>query len=134
MRGLPQTNAQRRYLLRFLPTMLFYVGFLFLAKWIFKHHHPTGPAAYILAALPALPIIAVLVIVGLYIAEEADEFERSVVIQSQLWGIGGTLAITTFWGFLEIFLPVAHFPVYLTTVIYWICVGISTPFIRLRYR
>ena len=136
MRCLPQNKAQRRYLYRFIPTMGLYVILVFLVTWLFRHHHPTpsGLAAYVLAALPALPIIAVLVIVGIYIAEETDEFERSIFIQSQLWGIGGTLAITTFWGFLEVYLPVQHFPVYLTTVIYWVCVGIATPIIRLRYR
>ena len=90
--------------------------------------------AYMLAVLPSLPIIAVLVIVGLYFAEETDEFERSIAIQAQLWGIGATLAITAFWGFLEVFLPVSHFPLYLTTVIYWTSVGIAAPLIRLRYR
>jgi hypothetical protein len=134
MRCLPQNKAQRRYLARFFPAMSLYVIFLFLVTWLFKQHHPTGPTAYILAALPALPVITVLGIVGLYLTEEKDEFERSIIVQSQLWGIGATLAITTFWGFLEVFLPVTHLPAYLTAVIYWTCVGIATPFIRLRYR
>jgi hypothetical protein len=134
MRCLPQNKAQRRYLARLFPTMGVYILFVFLAKWLFKHHSPTGAMAYMLAVLPSLPIIAVLVIVGLYFAEETDEFERSIAIQAQLWGIGATLAITAFWGFLEVFLPVSHFPLYLTTVIYWTSVGIAAPLIRLRYR
>jgi hypothetical protein len=134
MNCLPQNKAQRRYMARFFPTMALYVACLFFITWLFKHHPPTGPTAYILAALPSLPIIGVLAIIGLYIAEETDEFERSIVIQSQLWGIAGTLAITSFWGFLEMFVPVPHLPAYLTAVIYWTCVGIATPIIRLRYR
>jgi hypothetical protein len=114
--------------------MALHVAFLFFAEWISHHYHPTGYRAYLIAALPAFAIIAVLFIAALYFKEETDEFERSIVIQSQLWGIGGTLAITTFWGILEIFLPITHFPTYLTSVIYWICVGIATPLIRLRYR
>lgn len=134
MRCFPQNKAQRRYAARFFPTMGLYVIFFLFVTWLFRHHPPTGPTAYMLAALPSLPIIAALAIVGLYLIEETDEFERSVEIQSQLWGIGATLAVTTFWGFLEVFLPVTHFPLYLTTVLYWTCVGIAVPIIRLRYR
>jgi hypothetical protein len=111
-----------------------YVLFLLPITWLFRHHAPTGPLAYVLATLPSLPIIGVLIIIGLYIAEETDEFERSIVIQSQLWGMGATLAITSFWGFLEMFVPVTHLPAYITAVIYLTCSGLATPLIRLRYR
>jgi hypothetical protein len=130
----PQNKAQRRYMARFWVMMSLYVICLLSITWLFKHHPPTGPMAYVLAALPSLPIIGVLAIIGLYIAEETDEFERSILIQSQLWGMGATLAITSFWGFLELFVPVSHLPAYVTAVIYWTCVGLATPFIRLRYR
>ena len=130
----PQNKAQRRYMARFWVMMSLYVFTLLSVTWLFKHHPPTGPLAYILAALPSLPIIGVLAIIGLYISEETDEFERSILIQSQLWGMGATLAITSFWGFLELFVPVSHLPAYITAVIYWTCVGFATPIIRLRYR
>ena len=60
---------------------------------------------------------------------ETDEFERSIVIEFQPWGIGRHPHHHALWGFLEIFLSVAHLPVG-----YSICVGTATPFIRLRYR
>jgi hypothetical protein len=119
---------------RFWVMMSFYVVTLLSVTWLFKRHPPTGPLAYVLAALPSLPIIGVLAIIGLYIAEETDEFERSIIMESQLWGMGATLAITSFWGFLEMFVPVSHLPAYIIAVIYWTCVGLATPFIRLRYR
>ena len=77
---------------------LVYVLFLFIAQWSFHHLHPTGLIVYFLAVLPALPLVGSLAIVGLYIAEESDEFERSILVQSMLWGFGGTLAISTIWG------------------------------------
>jgi hypothetical protein len=131
---MPKNSAVRRYLLRFLSVTLLYVVFLVLAVWEFSHRHPTGFPAYMLAVLPSLPIIAGLVVVGLYLAEEKDEFQRMVQIQSMLWSIGATLAVTTVWGFLENFVHVQHFDLYLVYPLFWLFVGIFTPVMQLRYR
>ena len=131
---MPLSKAGRQYIYRLLPTMIVYIAFLFIAQWTFHHLHPTGLLVYLLAVLPALPLIGSLAIVGLYIAEESDEFERSILIQSMLWGFGGALSISTIWGFLGEFAkapPVSAFYVYL---FFWIFMGISQPFIRMRYR
>lgn len=126
--------AQRRYLARFTVAMSCYVVAILGVSWLFRHHPPAGLLAYALAVLPALPILAVLVIIGLYLLEERDEFQRTVVTQTQLWAIGGTLAVTTFWGFLERFTPVQHLPAYSVAVIFWICNAIALPLVRWRYR
>jgi hypothetical protein len=126
--------AKRRYSARFRIVMTVYVVFLLLTVWVFKHYHPTGVAAYLLAVLPALPIVAMIVFGGLYLAEEKDEFVRNVTIQSLLWGIGGTLAITTVWGFLEDFANVPRLDLYLVFPLFWFLVGASTPFVKRRYR
>src|SRR5689334_11421288 len=99
----PASHATRRYLFRLAPTMAVYVLFVFLTKWSFQHLHPTGLVVYLLALLPALPMVGSLAIVGLYVAEESDEFERSILVQSILWGLGGALAVSTIWGALEDF-------------------------------
>lgn len=83
------SRATRRYLLRLAPTMAVYVLFVFLSKWSFQRFHPTGLSMCLLAILPALPMIGSLAIVALYLAEESDEFERFILIQSVLWGLGG---------------------------------------------
>jgi hypothetical protein len=134
MQLIPKNAAQRRYTQRFLPTMVLYVIALFAITWVFAHHHPTGIVVYVLAILPALPLIGTLAVVGLYLAEEPDEFERSILIQSMLWGIGATLALSTVWGFLENFTGVHHLPTFYVFVLFWVVVGISQPFIRMRYR
>ena len=95
MQCYPTTKAGRRYVYRLAPTMAIYLVFLFIAQWSFHHLHPTGLIVYVLAVLPALPLIGSLAIVGLYISEESDEFERSILVQSMLWGFGGTLAVST---------------------------------------
>jgi hypothetical protein len=131
---MPMSKAGRRYTYRLAPTMLVYVLFLFIAKWTFHHHRPIGVVAYLLAALPALPLIASLAVIGLYIAEENDEFERSIIVQSMLWGLGGALSISTIWGFLEDFAGAPHISTFYVYVFFWIFMGISQPFIRMRYR
>ncbi len=81
-----------------------------------------------------MPLVATLAIVGLYIAEESDEFERSIIVQSMLWGLGGALSVSTIWGFLEDFAQAPHISTFYVYVMFWIFMGISQPFIRRRYR
>jgi hypothetical protein len=131
---IPNSKAGRRYVYRLAPTMLTYVLFLFIAQSTFHHHHPTGLLAYFLAVLPALPLIGSLVVVGLYVSEESDEFERSILVQSMIWGLGGALSVGTVWGFLEDFTNAPHISIFYVYVFFWISMGISQPFIRHKYR
>jgi uncharacterized membrane protein len=134
MRCLPYTKAGRRYTARLAVTMFFYLIFLFLAVWTFRHLHPTGFIVYLLAVLPALPLVASLAVVGLYIAEETDEFERSILVESMLWGLGGTLSVATVWGFLSDFANAPRLSTFYVYIFFWIFMGISQPFIRRRYQ
>jgi hypothetical protein len=134
MQCLPVTKAGRRYVYRLAPTMALYIVFLFIAKWSIHHLHPTGLVVYLLAVLPALPLIGSFAIVGLYIAEERDEFVRSIIVQSMLWGLGGALSASTIWGFLEDFANAPHISTVYVYVFFWIFMGISQPFIRMRYQ
>jgi len=134
MNCFPKNAAQRRYYWRFGPAMGLYVAFLFMASWVFRHGHPAGVMMYALAVLPALPILAVLVIVGMYLNEEPDEFERTVMVQSMLWAIGGVLGTATVWGFLQMFAPVAPLQPFWLFPLFWFLVGVSTPLVRWRYQ
>lgn len=131
---LPKNSAARRYLYRFFTAMAFYIVFLVTAVWAFSRYHLTGALAYLLAVLPALPIVAMVVVVGLYLAEEKDEFQRTVLVQSLLWGIGATLSVTTVWGFLENFVQVPHLDLYLVFPLFWFFVGISTGPLKAKYK
>jgi len=134
MNCMPSNAAARRYRARFTPAMCLYVCFILGSAWIFKHHHPSGVLAYTLAVLPSLPLVGTIVIVGLYLVEEQDEFQRTVLVQSMLWGIGVTLAVTTVWGFLEMLAGVPHFQPWIAYPLFWFCVGIATPILKWRYR
>ena len=126
--------AGKRYLARFAPAMTAYVGVLFASVWVIKHQDPHGPLLWILAVAPALPIIAVIAIMGLYVVEEQDEFQRSILVQAMLWGIGVTLAGCTAWGFLENADLVPHLPLYMVFPIFCATMGLAQPLVRWRYR
>jgi len=131
---LQKNPATRRYVYRFVPTMTAYVVFLLFAEWAIHRFHPTGSLLYALAVLPAIPIVGIIVVVGLYLAEEKDEFQRNLLIQSMLWGLGAIMALTTVWGFLQIFTPIPRFQPYMTFPLFWCFQGIATGVLQKRYR
>ena len=130
----PMSAAMRRYLIRFFPAMLAYVGVLMGSLWMIRNQDPQGPLLWVLAIAPALPIIAVIAIMGLYLVEETDEFVRAMLAQAMLWGIGVTLSVCTAWGFLENVELVPHLPLYMVFPIFCGAMGLAQPFVRWRYR
>lgn len=126
--------AARRYVIRTAVAMSFYIVLTFATVTAFTHYHPTGWLIYPLAVLPALPILAMLMVVRLYLREEKDEVVRTVLVEALLWAIGATLSFTTTWGFLENFTHVPHLDLYLVFAIFWVCVGLFSPLVKARYR
>ena len=76
----------------------------------------------------------VLVEMGRFLAVEKDEFQRNLLMQCLLGGIGGTLATTTIWGYLEDFAHAPHLDLVCVYPIFWLFVVVSYPLVRLRYR
>ena len=134
MNCLSRSAATRRYLIRFAIAMSAYILLIAADAWCFRIYHPKGLLAYGLAILPAVAIIGQIVIVGLYLAEEKDEFQRNLFIQVLLWGLGGVLAFTSVWGMLESFTHIRHFEPTWTFTVFWLFVGVSTPFLQRKYR
>lgn len=126
--------AGRRYLKRFVPAMIAYFFAIFGASYSFRLLDLRGPAAWAMAIAPALPILAVIAIMGLYIKEETDEFQRNVLVESMIWGFGITLAITTVWGFLEMYVHTPGLPSFWAFPIFCLAMGLSQLFVRRRYR
>lgn len=94
------TPAGRRYLQRFFPTMFAYVIVLFACVWAIRNWEPKGIELILLSVLPAVPIIAAIVVMGLYLMEETDEFLRQRIASCMLFGTGVLLAAATVYGFL----------------------------------
>jgi xanthosine utilization system XapX-like protein len=126
--------AGRRYLKRFIPTMIVYLISIFGASYGFKLFDLKGPVAWAVAVAPALPILAVIAIMGLYIKEETDEFQRRVLVESMLWGFGITLAVTTVSGFLEMYVHTPGLQSFWAFPIFCLAMGLSQLFVRRRFR
>jgi hypothetical protein len=105
-----KNRAEDRVLFIVMPLVILV---MILGIYGFHYHHlqPTGTLAFLCATLMSLPTIAFIVIYGLYLAGEKDEFQRAVLVQSMLWAIGATLIASIFWGTLEMFNLVPHLAV-----------------------
>ena len=111
------------------------MAFALISGLMFRFAHPPALLAYPLAIFPALPIVGALVCTAIYLAEETDEFQRSLMVQSLLGGIGVTLAATTIWGNLEHFVHFTpHFDAIWVYPIFWFATALSYPVVRMRYR
>ncbi len=107
-----KTPAARRYLKRFVPTMIAYVVLVMVTSLIVAKLHPTGAALVALSVLPALPILGILVVIGLYVREESDEYVRQRLVVAMLFGIGVVLAAATVLGFLQIYHAIGQIDVF----------------------
>jgi hypothetical protein len=126
--------AQRRFMVRMWVAAGLCMLFALAAALAFRLGHLSGILAYPMAILPALPIIGSLVLTGTYLAEETDEFQRNLLVQSLLGGIGVTLAATTVCGYLENFVHTSHLDPILVFPIFWFSTAASHAIVRLRYR
>ncbi len=113
--------AFKRYMRRFIPLMIAYVIAIFGVVYWFEHGGPQGWLRYVVAVLPAIPIIGVIAAMGAFIVEQPDEYLRTLMVRQCLVAIGFTLVVTTAWGFLENFGLVPHVPAYATFMLF--CVG-----------
>jgi len=131
---LPQNQAVRRFRRRSYASAALVILFAFIAAASFRLLHLHGILAWFVAVLPALPILWALVAVGQYLAEEKDEFQRALHVQYLLCGIGGTLAVTTMWGYLEDFAHAPRLDLIYVYPIFWLFVAIAMPVVKRRYR
>ena len=105
-----KSAAQRRYR-KSSMLVLSGLGFICAGMAVYLwHHNPVGWVIYSLAALPSFPIVAMIIVVGRYLAEETDEFERDQTVRSILWGTGALLAGSTYLSFLRLLGWTGHVP------------------------
>lgn len=57
-----------------------------------EHGYRATALLVLFAALPAIPMLAIIVLLGRYLARETDEFNRTMVVKSLLWGAAATVA------------------------------------------
>lgn len=117
--------AQRRYNKRVIWLSLAYAAALIGTVYAFKHHLVAGPVAWVVAVLPALPIVGIFAAIGLYLVEEHDEYVRAMTVRQTLWASGFALSIATIWGFLESFELVSHVEAYWVSVLWFGGLGLG---------
>ena len=98
-----KSPAIRRYTIRLAVLMSIYLVTLFAAVRLFRAEAVSGPLAYVLAVLPALPVIGVFWAVMRLLAEEPDEYWRMLLVRQCLFATGFCLTIMTIWEFLQNF-------------------------------
>lgn len=120
-----RTPAWKRYNWRVIWLSLVYALFLIPAVYGFKHQLIPGGFKYIVAVLPALPIVGLFVAMGRYLVEEQDEYVRMLMIRQSLWASGFTLSLATVWGFLDNFGLVGHIDGYWIVVVWFVGLAIG---------
>ena len=126
--------VQRRYVIRCWVSAMLVIVLSISAALAFKLGHLHGPLAYPVAALPALPILWMLVETGRYLADEKDEFQRNLYVQCLLGGTFGTLAATTMWAYLEDYARVPRLDLIWVYPMFWLFAAIAYPVVWRRYR
>jgi hypothetical protein len=117
--------AYRRYMWRFLPAMFAYSILLIGAVTYVNEIEPTGVAAWIAGLAPALPVLFAIRAIMLLPREEDDEFLRDGIYQTSVWATGGTLAVCTVYGFLDLFSVVPHVQLWAVFPIWAVCLGFA---------
>ena len=119
-------QALRRYNRSVIILSIFYVALLFTAEAAIGRYGLAGPIAYLVAILPALPIIGIFAVIGRYLVEESDEYLRMLTVRQTLVASGFALTIATAWGFLESFDLAGHFDAYWVAVIWFLGLGVGS--------
>jgi peptidoglycan/LPS O-acetylase OafA/YrhL len=99
------TVPGKRYRRRVLTAMSLYIVILFSCLKLVKSVPIHGWALYLLAVLPAVPVLAVLVSLARYLREESDEYLRMLTVRSLLVAAGAVLAASVVDDFLRM---IAH--------------------------
>jgi len=114
-----RTDASKRYNRRTIWISVAYAIFLIAAVYGFKHDLVGGPLRYVVAVLPALPVVGLFIAMGRYLVEEQDEYVRMLLVRQMLWAMGFALSCATIWGFLDGFGLVGHIDGYWIVVVWY---------------
>jgi hypothetical protein len=120
-----RTLAWKRYNWRVVWLSLLYAAFLLPAVYGFKHQLVSGAIAWVVAVLPAIPIVGIFVAIGRYLIEEQDEYVRMLMVRQTLWASGFALSCATVWGFLDNFGLVGHADGYWIAVLWFLGLGLG---------
>ncbi len=96
-----RSSAITRYMKRLALFMTVYIALIFGVGFLFRLNPPAGALAYVVAVLPALPILGVFWTIFRLLIEESDEYWRMMLIRQVLIATGFCLCVMTVWEFLQ---------------------------------
>ena len=111
--------AQKRYNRTILLLSAAYAALLVGAVYLLSRHLVSGPLAYVVGVLPALPVTGFFLAMGRYLFDESDEYLRVLQVRQLLVATGVMLAASTIWGFLEGFELVPHVVAYVWPILWF---------------
>lgn len=117
-------KARSRYFKVFIPAMIGYLVSVFNVSALIDKTADVSLGTYILALAPAIFVFIWVWSHARYILE-IDEFVRMLQIKSMLAGLVALMAITTAWGFLEIYAKVPQIPIFYVLPGFYLCYGIA---------
>jgi hypothetical protein len=124
--------AMRRYNRRIAVITIIYVAAIVAAVWAAKTYTPVGPLAWLIALVPALPVLAMVWAMMRLIGEEKDEYLRARIVEQSMIATGFMLAVVTVYGFLESFDLVPHIPAYGAFIVWCAGLGAAACWQKLR--
>jgi hypothetical protein len=125
--------VQRRYQRRIFVCEVLYVLGLIAAMTCSDLVPHGSPLAWLLALAPALPAVATVVVMAIYMGEETDELKRRIAAEAALWATGGLLAVSVTAGFLEQFGLIPHTPAWAAYIVWALFLIPATLIVRRRY-
>jgi hypothetical protein len=129
-----RTAAYRRYQRRVQMAMGGYVLVILGSGYALKQASPHGWLLYLLAVLPAVPILVVIAAMGWYLQEEKDEYQRLRMTQAILVGTAALLMTVIVNDFVQTFAHAVVFPPFTSFIVFAASMAITQGVQRLRDR
>lgn len=127
-----RTPAAQRYLRRFTLVTAAYVLLIAANVGVSWAFDPSQTILALMAIVAALPIVGMLIVLGIYLREESDEFVRDRIVLSMLIGLGVLLSLSSILGMLQFEGLVGELPVFLAFPIWCGAWGIAQSLLALR--
>ena len=124
--------AYGRFMKRFIPASIIYVGAIGLASTLIPDDAKASALTVGIALLPGLACIAMIWAMARWLVEMDDEYLRLIEIKKALMATGIALAIAATWGLLELYTDVPKLPVFLIFPIWCGGLAIAQLWIRVR--
>jgi hypothetical protein len=117
--------AGKRYRRRVFMAMSLYLVILYACVKLVKTVPMHGWVLYMVALLPAVPVLAVLAILGRYLREETDEYLRMLAMRSLIVASGALLGTIVVNDFLRAIAHGAALDPFVCFVVFFVAFGIA---------